>query len=196
MPQGSVLGPLLLLIYINDLPDSLCSSINLFADDYVIYCEISNDSDVAILGSGINHALDWANMWNMELNTNKCKYMGVSRRNTTLPSYHFNASNPEFVSCYQYLSVLISSNRFWKMHVDHITNNANRMMAYICRNFYLSSSPVKLLFYKLLFHTKLEYAASVWDPSQGSSSINLNMSSAGQLVSFFLIIVVTPVSIL
>lgn len=92
--------------------------------------------------------------------------MRVSRRDTTLPSYHLNNTNLEPVSCYKYLGVLITSDLSCKMHVTHVTNNANRTLGFIRRNFNFSSLPVKLLLYKSLVRSKMEYAASVWDPSQ------------------------------
>lgn len=92
--------------------------------------------------------------------------MRVSRRNTTFPSYRLNNCSLESVPFYKYLGVFISHNLSWKVHIDYVSNNANRMLGYIRRNFNLSSSSVKLLLYKSLVRSKLEYAASIWDPYQ------------------------------
>lgn len=168
VPQGSVLGPLLFLIYINDLPTNICSSVSLFADDCVIYREINSDSDISLLQSDINSVSEWCDLWNMKLNINKCKSMRVSRLDTPCASYRLNNLSFETVSSYKYLGVHISANLSWSCHVEYIVNNANRMLGYLRRNFCLAPSSLKLLLYKTLVRTKLEYAASVWDPGQES----------------------------
>lgn len=139
VPQGSVLGPLLFLIYINDLPQCVTfSSIRLFADDCVIYREISNNLDSALLQSELNNVLRWCKNWKMVLNLSKCKHMRVSRKIQPSQSYTLNNSTLERVSCYKYLGIFISSDLSWKTHVEYITNNANRTLGYVRRKFHLA----------------------------------------------------------
>lgn len=90
VPQGSVLGPLLFLIYINDLPSCVSSNIHLFADDCVIFREIICDTDISSLQSDLNAISTWCQSWSMELNIKKCKFMRVSRTSNQLPSYCIN----------------------------------------------------------------------------------------------------------
>uniref|UniRef100_V5IC65 Putative endonuclease/reverse transcript n=2 Tax=Ixodes ricinus TaxID=34613 RepID=V5IC65_IXORI len=163
-PQGSVLGPLLFLIYINDLPTRVSSSISLFADDCVIYKEILNDSDIAALQTNINNVTQWCNDWLMELNISKCKSMCVSRQINICPCYSINNSTLLPVSSYKYLGVHISNDLSWNIHVDYVTKNANQLLGYIKRNFFLAPLSLKLLIYKTLIRPKLEYAASIWNP--------------------------------
>lgn len=77
--QGSVLGPPLFLIYINDLPSCAPSYICLLADDCVIYREITEDKDMRILQADIEAITNWCDIWHMELNSAKCKLMRLSR---------------------------------------------------------------------------------------------------------------------
>ena len=63
IPQGSVLGPMLFLIYVTDLPDELPSTLKLFADDTKLYREIRNDQDKKILQNDLNKLMDWSNKW-------------------------------------------------------------------------------------------------------------------------------------
>lgn len=166
VPQGSVLGPLLFLIYINDLPNTLSSTIRLFADDCVIYREILDSADQSALQSDLNKISTWCDTWLMKLNTNKCKVMRVTRQkhNTTACTYILNHDPLTKVSCYKYLGVYISDNLSWQTHIDHITSDANRMLGFLRRNFALASADIKLVLYKTLVRPKLEYASSIWDP--------------------------------
>lgn len=168
VPQGSVLGPLLFLIYINDLPNSVRSSLRLFADDCVLYREVSNTTDIDALQSDLNSLLDWCRTWRMELNITKCKHLRVSRKNTSCPVYKLNNDPLESVTSYKYLGVHISSNLSWRKHIEHVINNANRTLGYIKRNFFLAPFDLKLTLYKSLVRSKLEYAASIWDPHEES----------------------------
>lgn len=165
VPQGSVLGPLLFLIYVNDLPNNLASSIKLFADDCVIYREIKNSNDVSFLQQDLDTIDNWCSTWHMTLNINKCKVMRFSRhRNLNPSSYTINHSPLLPVSSYKYLGVTLTTDLSWTMHVSSIILNANRMLGYIKRNFSMAPASVKLLMYKSLVRSKLEYASSVWDP--------------------------------
>lgn len=166
VPQGSVLGPLLFLIYINDLPNVVNSSIKLFADDCVIYREISNSSDTMMLQTDLDSISAWCASWHMRLNTKKCKVMRISRNThcSYVFNYHLDGSMLENVTSYKYLGVHITANLSWEKHIEYISNNANRMLGYLRRNFYMAPSSLKLLLYKTLVRSKLEYASSVWDP--------------------------------
>lgn len=164
VPQGSVLGPLLFLIYINDLTSSLSSNIHLFADDCVIFREITSNNDSLSLQSDLNKVAAWCSTWRMDLNIAKCKVMRVTRSANAPPKYYLSNVPLDPVSSYKYLGILITSNLSWAPHIAYITNNANRMLGYIRRNFSKAPSALKLLLYKTLIRSKLEYASSVWDP--------------------------------
>ena len=69
--QGSVLGPILFLIYINDLPDSTKSKVRLFADDTAIYLAVSSLEDAQILQQDHDHLHEWELEWDMEFNPSK-----------------------------------------------------------------------------------------------------------------------------
>lgn len=153
MPQGSVLGPLLFLIYINDLTSCVSSNINLFADDCVVFREIICDDDLTTLQTDLNSITAWCLKWRMELNVSKCKFMRVSRKNNPLPVYYLDSIALDSVSSYKYLGVNITSNLTWNVHIEHIINNANRMLGYLRRNFAKAPSSLKLLLYKILTYS-------------------------------------------
>ena len=75
VPKGSVLGPMLFLLYINDINNAITSQINLFADDSVLYRNISNQNYQVILQNDLHTISSWAEKWLMELNINKCSVL-------------------------------------------------------------------------------------------------------------------------
>ena len=79
VPQGSVLGPVLFLIFINDLPDNIRSSVRFFADDCVLYRNIKSPIDCQILQDDLNSLSQWETDWQMKFNVAKCHSMRVTR---------------------------------------------------------------------------------------------------------------------
>ena len=78
VPQGSILGPLLFLIYINDLNASLSSTVHLFADDWAIFRVITNTKDCDDLQADLNQLYYWTQLWQLNLNQSKCKVMRIT----------------------------------------------------------------------------------------------------------------------
>ncbi len=81
VPQGSVLGPILFLIFINDLLDNIQATGKLFADDAKIYKRIKAPQDGESLQNDINRLLEWSNNWLLQFNQEKCKVMHLGKRN-------------------------------------------------------------------------------------------------------------------
>lgn len=175
VPQGTVLGPLLFLAYIDDLPNCVSSSIHLIADGCVLFREITISNDVPALQSDINAINSWCKTWHMTLNVNKCKFMPISSCHANLPTYHLDSSPLEFVESYKYLGVHITSNLSWQTHITFITNKANRMQGYLQFNFHSARTPIQLLFYKTIVRLQLEYASSILDPGVGILVTQLKM---------------------
>lgn len=88
VPQGSILGPLLFLIYVNDISDNIDSSVRMFADDCVLYRVIHDKSDCAILQGDIDRITQWCADWHMKLNVKKTVHMCFSKKkNSTISDY-------------------------------------------------------------------------------------------------------------
>ena len=90
VPQGSVLGPLLFLIYINDLDEGIKSLILKFADDTKIFRKIVSDEDSRQLQNDLDLLLQWAEDWQITFNIQKCKVMHIGNRNLSSACYYMN----------------------------------------------------------------------------------------------------------
>jgi len=111
IPQGSILGPLLFIIYINDLPDSLNvdSNINLYADDAKLFRHISTSQDSLSLQDYINKLTHWMDDWLIKLNINKCKVV-YGRNNDHNNSYHINGTQLEQLDSIKDLGSILTPN--------------------------------------------------------------------------------------
>jgi len=79
MPQGTVLGPVLFLLYINDIPSVITSQVRLFADDCLLYRPILSDADRVALQRDLDFLEKWCDTWGMRFNAKKCQIMSITR---------------------------------------------------------------------------------------------------------------------
>ena len=168
VPQGSVLGPLLFLLYINDLPSAVSGYVNLFADDVLLYHVISSAEDYTVLQEMVSSIEQWSTNNYLYLHPMKCKYMIVSRKRApTLPETPLELLGNELerVNSYKYLGVLLTSDLSWSSHVGNICTKARRVLGLLYRRFYgqTSQSSLKQLYLSLV-RPHMEYACQVWDP--------------------------------
>ena len=80
VPQGTVLGPILFVLYINDINEGLNSQMRLFADDSIVYREIQTSADHLALESDLNKLHRWAKTWQMDFNVSKCAVLSVTTK--------------------------------------------------------------------------------------------------------------------
>ena len=108
VPQGAVLGPLLFLCYINDLPRSIKSTVRMYADDTLVYNAINSINDCTQLQNNLLLLEKWANIWQMQFNPSKCELLAVTNKKLT-PSftYHINNVPIKTVQHAKYLGVTI-----------------------------------------------------------------------------------------
>ena len=165
VPQGSVLGPCLFLLYVNDLAEGLSSTVRLFADDTILYLAIESKDDPDILQEDLKKLEMWSKDWQMELNTEKCKVLRVTRKRTPLVyDYTLHGKTLKSADCDKYLGVYITHDLSWNTHVSNIVNKGNRTLGVLRRNLQISSPTLKSIAYKSLVRPILEYSSAAWDP--------------------------------
>ena len=166
VPQGTVLGPLLFYLYINDISSDIESEIRLFADDCVCYREIKDEKDTMKLQRDIDRLGSWARKWGMRFQPVKCNMMQLTRKRIKKihASYTLEGTNLENVESIKYLGVTITSDLRWNTHVSNVCTKANRTLGFLRRNLYSCPQEVKEAAYKGLVRPVLDYGSSVWDP--------------------------------
>ena len=165
--QGSVLGPILFLAYINDLPGGISSQVRLFADDTALYLTIKSEEDSSALQKDLDTLSVWESKWDMQFNPSKCQVVQVTGSKSKKPinsEYILHGQVLETVTCARYLGVDVSSTLSWNSHIDRVVNNANRTLGYIRRNIKCQNTDVRESAYNTLVRPHLEYASAVWDP--------------------------------
>ena len=165
-PQGTILGPILFLLYVNDISDNVKSKIKLFADGIKMYREIKDPIiDTEISQSDLNIVSQWASNWQMRFNTIKCKVMRITHhRYKSVPNDHLEDTPLRVVHCVKYLGVNVSSDLSWNKHVDITVNKANKVLGVIKGTVGTLNQQVISTLYKSLVRPILEYAVPVWCP--------------------------------
>ena len=178
VPQGSVLGPILFLLFINDLPDNIRSSIRLFADDCVLYRNITTQRDCEILQEDLDKLSLWEKDWLMEFNVGKCHTMRITRHqlsNQIRHDYVLHGQVLESVTSAKYLGVTLNNTIDWGSHISHITSKATKTLGFIRRNLALAPKQTKVVAYNTLVRPQLEYASPIWNPYCQSDIYKLEM---------------------
>ena len=163
VPQGSVLGPVLFIIYINDIDVGLNNLISKFADDTKIGNSIITDHDRISLQEDLNKISEWSQRWEMPFNVNKCHILQIGTRNHKF-NYEMNGVKLESVQCIKDLGVSIASSLKFSQQCKDAAGKANRMLGFINRNFSFKNKDVILPLYISLVRPHLEYAVQFWSP--------------------------------
>ena len=162
VPQGTVLGPLLFLCFINDLPDAVSSQVRLFADDCVLYRPIKSYADHRKLQEDLANLEKWAETWGMEFNAKKCHILSV--KNKTSFYYQLCGEILKTVNNTTYLGINISNDLKWATHIKDICSKASSRLGFIRRNLQHCPLTTRKNAYLALVRSSLEYGAAIWDP--------------------------------
>ena len=165
VPQGSVLGPLLFLIYINDIPEHIHSKIYMFADDTKFLQIITSYSDRISMQDDVASLLNWCKDWKLGLNLSKCCSMTFSLSSKDALTYRIIDSEVKQVDTHRDLGIVVSHNLSWNDHYSAICSNAYSTLNFIRRQIPISSCVhLKKSLYLSLVRSKISYCSQVWSP--------------------------------
>ena len=178
VPQGSILGPLLFLIYVNDLPTSISSpsvDISMFADDTKCFSVVESPADACVLKTEASNVEKWALSWRLKFNPLKCKVLSVTRKHQpTVAEYTINGEILQHVSTQKDLGVTVSSDMKWNKHIYEQVTKANRMLGMLKRSTgKLKNVDTRRCLYLTLVRSHLAYASQVWSPQNTTMCMEL-----------------------
>ena len=163
VPQGSVLGPVLFLLYVNNILLMVNSNLLLFTDDIKLYRSIKSEVDITQLQEDINSLFRWSNSWLLTFNIPKCKVLHIG--SSTLPQTYTLSGTPlDNVYDMKDLGIIIDSQLKFHLHSAHVVSKANRLLGLIKKSFEHITIDTLPLLYKTLIRPILEYGNSIWGP--------------------------------
>ena len=167
IPQGSVLGPILFICYVNDMPEAVQGMIKIFADDTKIYSEVDNIDMQNKLQNDLESLQEWANTWQMRFNASKCKCLhlgGTNKKFSYTMSEKGNTVTLEETTCEKDLGVNIDPELKFTQHCVKVANKASQIVGMIRRSFDYIDSEMLCTLMKGLIRPHLEYGNTVWSP--------------------------------
>jgi hypothetical protein len=167
VPQGSVLGPLLFLIYINDITAITTSNIKLFADDTSLYIEVDSPNSTNMASATLNADLDslqqWADQWLINFSPSKTKLMTCSFKKLNHPNIQFNQVTLDEVDHHKHLGLTLANNLSWTAHINSVLSSVSSMADVLKRLKYsLDRKSIETIYFSFI-RPKLEYCSHVWD---------------------------------
>lgn len=174
VPQGSVLGPYLFLLYINDIVDNINSNIRLFADDTSLFTVIENADSIPILNEDIYNIAKWSHEWCIILNPTKTSTMTFTRkRNSNIPNVKMNDTELKDEKYHTHLGLTFSSDASWDEHIRIIYKKAAYRLNILRMLKYDLDRKSLIRFYISYIRPTLEYGDIIWDNISQQSALLL-----------------------
>ena len=164
VPQGSVLGPLLFLIYINDITSVTECNIKLFADDTILYIDIDNPVAAAnSMNNDLQNIEKWADQWLINFSPAKTKLMTCSFKNSAREPIRFGNEQLTDVTSHKHLGLTLSKNLSWTVHIRTILDSVASMSNVLKRlKYVIDRKSIETIYFSFM-RPKLEYASHIWD---------------------------------
>ena len=178
VPQGTVLGPLLFLIYINDIAEYLTPGtfIRLFCDDSLLYRIINSISDAEILQRDLDQLQIWERENKMEFHPGKCQVLKITNKLEPInKEYRIHGVTLKLECFAKYLGITIDSKLSWNKHLDDVYKKASFMLSFLERNFNKCPKNIKEKCYFALVRPILDYGCCAWDPHKVTQIRKLEM---------------------
>jgi ribonuclease P/MRP protein subunit RPP40 len=173
VPQGSVLGPLLFVIFINDMDDTVEGPVDIlrkFADDTKLGRTVEKDEDRARLQEALDKLCSWASKWGMVFNVAKCKVMHMGSRNPGF-SYTMNNQTLDSTAEERDIGVMISENLKLAAQCAKAAKTAQGVLGQLTRAFHYRDRHVFMRLYKQYVRPHLEFSTQAWSPwTEGDKS--------------------------
>ena len=170
VPQGSILGPTLFLLYINDLPDDVICDIAIYVDDTTLYCRCDQASDLwqqlelaSELESDLRATMDWGKKWLVDFNTGKTQLVLFDRSsNNGSIDVKMGGSILEEKSSFKMLGLTFSSKLDWGSYIISIAKTGSKKIGALIRSMKFISPEVALYLSKSTINPCMEYCCHVW----------------------------------
>ena len=167
IPQGSVLGPILFIIFINDLPDAVTNMVKIFADDTKLFTHVTNHQDRTNLQQDLDNLSNWSDMWQLKFNVAKCGVMyygNQQEKHTYTMSEDGVQRNLGEVTEEKDLGVKFDPSLMFSKHIAMISKKANMMAGIVKRTFDHMDESMFITLYKTMIRPHVEYANCIWHP--------------------------------
>ena len=180
VPQGSIIGPSLFILFLNDITLGLNpgTNINMYADDTKIWREINYEIDHNILQKDIDYLMDWALQNKMIFHPSKCKVLMVSNSKPPLDGilpeiqfyYSMGPDILDYCDVERDLGLHINGTLNWTYHCDRLYDKANQMLGLIKRTCnFVNNSQMKRTLYLTLIRSQFEHCPIIWKPHANTS---------------------------
>ena len=161
VPQGSVLGPTLFTVFVNDMPAQVEHSIKLFADDTKLYCRMP--AAAPSLQADLDTLVNWSAMWQLPFNASKSRVMHIGPNNPEL-AYLLDNSPVEVSGEEKDLGIIIDRQLKFRSQAASAISKASQMLAVVRRSFANIDSTTLPLLFKAMVRPHLEYGNTIWGP--------------------------------
>ena len=190
VPQGSALGPLLFLVYVNDLPCCIShSTVNMFADDTAIYYSSKDPDEIKRkLNDDLENISKWIELNGLALNPKKCEFMIIGSpqrlRHVSFGSLILSGVPIKSVDSFKYLGIIIDKNISWSSHIDYLCNKVSSRIGILRRIMPFITIPSAQIVYKSTIQPLFDYCGIVWDTCTETSSMRLQrlQNRAGRVI--------------